>query len=216
VELDWCVGELIATVERLGLTENTLMIFCSDNGPVLDDGYQDGAVEKLGDHKPAGPFRGGKYTVFEGGTRTPLITRWPGRIQPGVSDEIVCTIDFAASLAALAAVELPADSCRDSFNVLGALLGDPGAKGREHLVQQDNGQRGNFGLRVGDWKLVRHAPRQSGRRKKQDRPQEVALFHLSEDPGEERDVAEQHGDMVTRMNQQLDDLIEAGRSRPPQ
>ncbi|MDH3584931.1 MAG: sulfatase-like hydrolase/transferase, partial [Phycisphaerae bacterium] len=72
VQLDWCVGELTKTLDRLKLTENTLIVFCSDNGPVLDDGYKDGAKEKLGSHKPAGPYRGGKYSIFEGGTRTPF------------------------------------------------------------------------------------------------------------------------------------------------
>jgi arylsulfatase A-like enzyme len=159
VELDWCVGELTKTLKRLGLEKNTLVVFCSDNGPVLDDGYKDGAVEKLGNHKPAGPYSGGKYTIQEGGTRTPFITSWPGKIEPGESDEVVCTVDLAASFAAMTGVKLPADACLDSFNVLGALLGEKDAKGREHLIQQDNGQRGNFGFRVGDWKLQRTAGR---------------------------------------------------------
>src|SRR5690606_39202900 len=105
-------------------------VFCSDNGPVLDDGYKDGALERNGDHRPAGPYRGGKYSIYEGGTRMPFITRWKGRIRPGVSDEVVCTIDLAASLAALTGQKLPDDACLDSFNVLGALLGEPDAKGR--------------------------------------------------------------------------------------
>ena len=79
-----------------------------------------------------------------------------GRIQPGVSKEVVCTIDLAASFAAMAGVDLPRNACLDSFNVLGALLGRNGAKGRDHLVQQDNGKKENFGLRVGKWKLQRH------------------------------------------------------------
>ena len=144
------------TLDRLELAENTLVVFCSDNGPVLDDGYQDGAIEKIGTHRAAGPFTGGKYSVYEGGTRTPFITRWKGRIQPGPSDEMVCTIDLAASLAALSGQRLPDDACLDSFNVLTALLGESGAKGRDHLVQQDNGNNGTYGLRVGDWKLHRY------------------------------------------------------------
>ncbi|MBO60914.1 MAG: arylsulfatase, partial [Verrucomicrobiales bacterium] len=101
VQLDWCVGELVKTLDRLNLSDNTLIVFCSDNGPVGDDGYKDEALEKMADHSPNGPFSGGKYSVLEGGTRTPFITYWPGKIKPGVSDEMVCTIDMAASFAAL-------------------------------------------------------------------------------------------------------------------
>ena len=85
-QMDWCVGQLLDTLDELELADNPLVIFCSDNGPVLDDGYQDGAIEKVGDHCPAGPYRGGKYSIYEGGTRTPFITRWPAVIQPGVAD----------------------------------------------------------------------------------------------------------------------------------
>jgi len=138
------VGEIMKTLDRLKLTENTRIVLCSDNGPVLDDGYKDGAVEKLGTHQPAGPFSGGKYSVLEGGTRTPFITRWSGRIKPGVSDLVVCTIDIAAS------------ACLDSMNVLPALLGESGAKGRDHLLQQDN-SAANFGLRMGDGRLEARA-----------------------------------------------------------
>ncbi len=217
VELDWCVGELVKTLDRLKLAENTLVIFCSDNGPVLDDGYKDGAVEKLGDHQPAGPFRGGKYSVFEGGTRTPFITRWPGRIQPGVSDEVVCTIDLPASLAALAGVALPKDACRDSFNVLPALLGEAGAKGRDFLVEQDNGS-GNFGLRAGDWKLVRMKVRTRteatvSRQVPKPPASEHALYFLPDDPGEEHDLSASNPAKTTELIAKLDALIAADRSR---
>jgi arylsulfatase A len=85
VQVDWCVGQIMETLDRLNLAEDTLIVICSDNGPVLDDGYQDGALERIGTHRAAGPFSGGKYSVYEGGTRTPFITRWKGHIQPGVS-----------------------------------------------------------------------------------------------------------------------------------
>ena len=81
--------------------DNTLVLFTSDNGPVVDDGYRDEAVEKLGDHAPAGPFRGGKYSTFEGGTRVPFIVRWPARVKPAVSDALVSQVDLIASFAAL-------------------------------------------------------------------------------------------------------------------
>ena len=85
---------ILAELAKHGLAENTLVIMSSDNGPVLDDGYKDQAVEKLGAHKVAGPLRGGKYSVHEGGTRTPFIARWRGTVAPRVSDEVVCTIDL--------------------------------------------------------------------------------------------------------------------------
>lgn len=217
IQLDWCVGELVKTLDRLKLSDNTLIVFCSDNGPVLDDGYKDGAVEKNGDHRPSGPFRGGKYSVLEGGTRTPFITFWPGRIDPGESDEMVCTIDLAASLAALTGVTLPADACLDSFDVSGALLGRSGARGRDHLVQQDNGQGGNFGLRVGRWKLQRHDSRRARNVELELVNTPVSryrLYDLDSDPGETTDVTEQHPDVADRLIAQLNDLIAAGRSRP--
>ena len=217
VQLDWCVGELLATLDRLKLTSNTLVIFCSDNGPVLDDGYKDGAVTKRGEHRPAGPYSGGKYSVLEGGTRTPLITRWPGRIQPGLSDQVVCTIDFAASFAAMTGVPLPKDACLDSFNVLAALLGEPRAKGREHLVQQDNGRRGNFGLRVGSWKLQRHDSRKKRNAKLKLKTRKVsryAIFDLANDPAEKTNVAKQHPEVAQRLIKKLEHLIRNKRSRP--
>jgi arylsulfatase A len=218
VQLDWCVGELMKTLDRLGLAENTLVVFCSDNGPVMDDGYKDFALEKRGDHRAGGPYQGGKYSVYEGGTRTPFITRWKGKIKPGVSDVVVSTIDLPASLAALTGTPLPKDACLDSFDVSGALLGKSGAKGRDHLIQQDNGQAGNYGFRVGNWKLLRHDSK-SGRNLVVEKtlantpvPQ-FQLFDLSKDPGETRDVLAQNAAVGEKMKTQLAEYIAAGRTR---
>jgi arylsulfatase A-like enzyme len=218
VQFDWCVGELMKTLDRLGLAENTLVILCSDNGPVMDDGYKDFALEKLGEHRAAGPYRGGKYSVYEGGTRTPFITRWKGKIKPGVSDEVVATIDLPASLAALTGTPLPKDACLDSFDVSGALLGKPGAKGRDHLIQQDNGQAGNYGFRVGNWKLLRHDSK-SARNLVVEKtlantpvPQ-FQLFDLAKDPGETRDVLAQNTAVGEKLKTQLAEYIAAGRTR---
>jgi arylsulfatase A-like enzyme len=218
MQLDWCVGELTSTLDRLGLAENTLIVFCSDNGPVLDDGYKDDAVEKLGDHRPAGPFRGGKYSVWEGGTRTPFIARWKGRIASGVSDEIVSTIDLAASVASLTGQTLAPNTCRDSFDVLNALIGESDAKGRDHFLQQDNGS-GNFGLRVGDWKLVRLL--QKGKSQAIVSIDEYSfpkgkygLYKLSDDPAEQNDVAARYPEVVQEMTAQLDKIVTAEGSRP--
>lgn len=217
VELDWCVGELTKTLDRLKISENTLVVFCSDNGPVMDDGYVDEALEKQGNHQPAGPYRGGKYNVYEGGTRTPFITRWTGKISPGVSDAMVCTIDLAASCAALAGTKVPDDACLDSFNVLDALLGAENAVGRDHLVQQDNGQGGNYGLRVGNWKLLRHDSKRTKNTELKLQNRQVGryqLFDLETDPSERTNVIEKQHEIAERLKQQLEEIISTGRSRP--
>jgi arylsulfatase A-like enzyme len=221
LELDWCVGELMAILEANKLTENTLVIFCSDNGPVLDDGYKDGAVTQLGKHEPAGPYTGGKYTVFEGGTRTPFITRWPGVIPAGESRQVVCTIDLAASLATLVGVSLPEDACLDSFNILPALLGEKDAKGRSELLQQDNGGGGpkrNFGLRSGDWKLVRQArPFRPlsvvSKRAVPETKVKGALYYLPDDPGERKDLSAQNPEKTAELVKRLEAILASERTR---
>jgi len=210
VQFDWCVGELLATLDRLGLAENTLVILSSDNGPVLDDGYKDGAVEKLGDHKPAGPFRGGKYTIWEGGTRMPLLVRWPGHVKHGVSDALVSQVDFCASFAGLAGQELGPNDAPDSFNVLPALLGQS-ETGREHVLEY----AGRVAIRDGQWKLI---PGQGagGKRSGAKRGPKgaAALYDLAADPGESDNVAGQHPDVVETLSRKLEHLREQGRSRP--
>ena len=219
VQLDWCVGELMKTLDRLAIAENTLVIFCSDNGPVMDDGYKDGALENLGSHRAAGPFSGGKYSVYEGGTRTPLITRWKGKIAPAVDEKsVVCTIDFAASLADLVGVPLPANSSLDSFDVLPAFLGEAGAKGRRHIIQQDNGRQGNYGFRKGDWKLQRHDKKNAynsvvEKKLVGNKVARYRLFDLKTDIAEKNNVIEKYPEVAEQLITELDELIKAGATR---
>jgi arylsulfatase A-like enzyme len=218
IEFDWCVGEIMKTLSRLQLDEKTLVVLCSDNGPVLDDGYQDGALEKIGEHRAAGPYSGGKYSVYEGGTRTPFITRWKGKIKPAVSDNMVCTIDLSSSLASLAGVQLPEDACRDSLDVSDALLGVPDARGREELVQQDNSDN-SLALRVGPWKLHRYA-NESARNVVVEKElantkvPRVQLFNLDKDPAEKHNVIEAHPEVAERLKSRLASIIESNRTRP--
>ncbi|MCC5929462.1 MAG: arylsulfatase [Cyclobacteriaceae bacterium] len=130
IEADWCVGELLKTLEEEGILENTLIIFSSDNGPVLNDGYYDDAVEKLGDHKPWGPLRGGKYSLFEAGTRVPFMTYWKGTVQPSVSDALISQIDLLSSFASMLNSDIRTD---DSMDMLEVLLGKSNV-GREELI----------------------------------------------------------------------------------
>lgn len=148
VEADWCVGELMKKLESEGLLENTLIIFSSDNGPVLNDGYYDDAVEKLGNHKPNGALRGGKYSLFDGGTRVPFFTYWKGHIKPGKSDAVVCQMDLLASLASL--VGSKETKLSDSQNLLNDFLGKT-QKGRESLVLEANSKTL---VRKGDWIMI--------------------------------------------------------------
>lgn len=211
-ELDWCTGEILAALDRLKLADNTLVIFSSDNGPVVDDGYRDDAVEKLGAHKPAGALRGGKGSAFEAGTRVPFLVRWPARIKPGVSDALVCQIDLLASLAHLSDQTLNANDAPDSVNVLPALLGES-PQGRELLVEQS----GVLSLRNGPWKLI-----EPGKGAKISRntnietglSEQQQLYRLDQDPGEMHDLAAENPRIVAEMTTLLDSIRKRGRSRP--
>ena len=214
VQLDWCVGELVKTLDRLKLTEKTLIVFCSDNGPVLDDGYQDGAITKLGKHVPSGGFRGGKYSIYEGGTRTPFLTCWPGTIKPGMTDKMVCTVDLAASMAALVGQPLPSTACPDSFNVLPALLGKANAKGRDHLIQQPN-KGPTLALRVGDWKVLSFANAKPMKHLTYEKgPGKYELYNLADDPYEKKNLVKQQPEKLQMMLKRLESIKAAGRSRP--
>jgi arylsulfatase A-like enzyme len=187
-ELDWCVGEVMAALDKAGVAENTLVVFTSDNGPVVDDGYDDGAVRDLNGHVPAGPLRGQKYQLYEAGTRVPFIARWPGRIKPGTSDALVCQVDFLASFLALAGAERPAGAGPDSQNVLAALLGEA-KTGRTSLVEQGGGAQ--TALRKGHWKFI---PRPNGK---------PELYDLSTDLGETKNLAAEKPDVVKEMRETL-------------
>jgi arylsulfatase A-like enzyme len=211
-ELDWCVGQVLDALDRLKLADRTLVLFTSDNGPVVDDGYADGAVRDLEGHRPAGPLRGGKYSLFEGGTRVPFLVRWPGRVRPGVSESLVNQVDLPASLATLTGRKLPETSAPDSFDILPALLGDSPI-GRDHSVHHS----GRLALREGSWKYIpagsdpavmTHTATETG-----NAPVDQ-LYDLAHDLGETKNLAEQHPERVKAMAARLRSIREAGRSRP--
>ncbi len=186
-ELDWCVGRILETLEKNGLARNTVVMFSSDNGPVVDDGYVDDAVEKLGSHAPAGPFRGGKYSSFEAGTRVPLILRWPGRVKPGTSKALVSQVDFMKSFASLLKQPLPKGAAPDSADLSAALLGDSRV-GRGTLVEQ----AGTLSLRSGQWKYIEPGKGQKFNKltnTELGNDPQPQLYDLSSDPGEKRNMA---------------------------
>ena len=137
LSFDYCVGRVMHALDSLGIADNTLIILSSDNGPVLDDGYQDKAVELLGNHKPGGVYRGGKYSIFEAGTRVPCIVWWKkGITKPAVSNALVSQLDFYASLSTLINSKIPKNAATDSQNELNALLGKTQSS-RNYLVEQN-------------------------------------------------------------------------------
>ena len=212
VEFDWSVGEIAKTLERLNLANDTILIVTSDNGPVVDDGYKDQAVEKLNGHKPAGPLRGGKYSAFDGGTRVPFVLRWPGRVKPGVSDALVSQVDFLNSFAVLTGRKLATEDAPDSLNVLPAFLGESRV-GRDHVVEH----AASLSIIKGNWKYI-----EPGREEKFKKltgtemgtdPKEQ-LYNLAADLGEKKNVADQNPKIVAELAAMLKQLRVRGRSRP--
>ena len=211
VEADWSVGRIIETLDHLSLTSNTLVIFSSDNGPVVDDGYKDDATEKLGNHRPSGPFRGGKYSTFEAGTRVPFIVRWPGHVKAGVSDALVSQVDFLASFAAFTNQKLDADAGPDSVDTMAAFLGQS-KHGRDSVIEE----AGGLALRRGQWKYIEPNTRQAfnaNTNTELGNSPEAQLYDLSKDPGEQRNLAAAMPDKVRELAAELEQLKKAGRTR---
>ncbi len=184
-EEDWNVGQILQLLKNEGLLEKTLIIFSSDNGPVLDDGYQDEAVEKNGNHKPWGPFRGGKYSLYEAGTRLPFIVFWKGHVQPGVSDAMVSQIDILNSLASLTGSTLRSSDGKDLMDVF---MGKKD-KGRDAMVFEATGRTG---YRKGYWVMI---PPYDGPAVSKwvnielGNSKEYQLYNLKNDPGQRINLA---------------------------
>ena len=203
VEADWCIGEFMKTLENEGLLENTLVILSSDNGPVLDDGYYDEAVEKQGDHDPMGGLRGGKYSLFEAGTRVPFISFWKGKIEPKKSDALICQMDFLASLAKLAGGTV---SGSDSEDLLDVLMGKS-IVGRESLVLEATSRTA---LRNGNWLMI---PPYNGPAVAVEvnielgNSQEFQLYNLGDDIRQQINLANKNPEKLNFMIQQYRAII---------
>ena len=195
IEADWIIGEFINTLEKEGLLENTLVILSSDNGPVLNDGYYDNAVEKSGNHDQNGGLRGGKYSIFEAGPRVPFITYWKGKINPKISDAIICQIDLLASIAELTGTE---EKSTDSENMLAALLGNSD-QGRDNLVIEATGKTA---LRSGNWLYI---PAYNGKNFREEVGIEVGnfpyeqLYNLSTDSSQKKNLVESNPEKLKEL-----------------
>jgi arylsulfatase A-like enzyme len=204
VQFDWTVGEVMAKLKKLKLDKNTLIILSSDNGPVLNDGYYDQAVELLGDNKPWGPFRGGKYSSFEAGTRVPQIISWKSKIKPSVSNALTSQIDWYASLAALISAKTHADECPDSRNQLNTLLGYE-KKGCEYVIKQNL----HLALSIiqNDWKYIEPnnaAPKSNETNIELGNSKTPQLYNLKKDIGEQNNLAEQFPEKLLELKFLLD------------
>jgi arylsulfatase A-like enzyme len=206
LQLDWIVGEIVSKLKALGIEKNTMIIFSSDNGPVLNDGYIDGSITELNGHTPLGPLRGGKSSIFEGGNRVPFIVSWPGTIQHQVSPALVSQIDLLASFANYFKFKIPTGDAMDSENHMNALLGKT-KQGRTTYVEH----AGTLAIVNGDWKYIVPAKGnamtyatniETGNAKI---PQ---LYNLKDDIGEKNNLANQYPEKVTVMELLLKQIKE--------
>lgn len=205
LQMDWTVGRLMQQLESLGIADNTIVIFSSDNGPVLDDGYVDGAVTQRSGHQPAGPLRGGKYSIFEGGTRVPFIVYGKGVAKGKVSDALVSQVDILASMAQLLGQEQPVTAV-DSEPMISTLLGHK-ELGREQYIQH----AGTLAIVKGKWKYIapsRGAAYNTSVQIELGNSLEPQLYDLSVDIGEKNNLAKQRPEIV----KELQSLLEQERT----
>jgi arylsulfatase A-like enzyme len=208
-QIDWEVGEIMKALDRLNLAANTLVIFSSDNGPILFDGYYDRSVEDLNGHQPTAGLRGWKYLTFEGGCRVPFIARWPQRIKPRVSDQFFSLVDIYATVAALTGQNLPPNAAPDSLDLSAVLLGTTSENLRDHTVLHGIG---GLALRQGDWKFIPATAGAAGMGSGANAGDarfaaaaipEPLLFNLGDDPNELTDVFVKYPDKAAEMAEQL-------------
>ena len=209
LSFDWTVGCVLDALEEAGIADNTLVILTSDNGPVVDDGYADQAVELLGEHKPWAEFRGGKYSSFEAGTRVPFVVSWPAVVKPGVSHALVSQIDLYASMAALLGSEESVTDIKDSRNYLNTLLGNE-QEGRPYIIEAAY----SLSVSDGEWKYI--DPSKAATYNKLTNTElgnspEPQLYHLATDIGEQQNVANQYPEKVEELKNILAD--ERGKSK---
>jgi arylsulfatase A len=232
-ELDFHVGEIMSTLEALGLDDNTILFFSSDNGGALKDHSSAGKNLSLNDssqevgvkaltaktdanqkfgHRTNGKLNNDKGSNFEGGHRVPYIVRWPNKIAPGSeSDQIITLTDTLATTAGFLEKALPDSAGLDSFDMSPLMLGRELDTPRNNAILQTS--RGALAFREGDWK-IRFSKPTDWRGEKAELPEKgPELYHLSEDPGEKNDLSSQHPERVTTMRARLLDLLNKGRSR---
>jgi len=215
-ELDLSVGRILDSLDRLGVADETLVIFTSDNGGVLmTEGDRPEAEAYRAGLLCNGNWRGRKHSIYEGGFRVPFLVRWPGRVEAGtVCDATINLVDLYATIAAVIEQPVPRDDsvAEDSFNVLPALLGDPANQPLRPsmIVHSPNG---NFAIRQGPWKYIEGEASPTLKQVSQRVELVPQLYNLPDDPGEQNNVLAQHPDIARQLADLLDKHRQAGRSR---
>jgi len=202
IETDYDVGRILETLDQLKLTENTLVIFSSDNGPETTYPLR---VEKYG-HDSAGPYRGGKRDAYEGGHRVPFFIRWPAVVKAGSEwDGPVCQTDVFATVAEILGVKLPENAGEDSVSFLPVLQEKKSIKTRPPMVHHE--AQGRFAIRDTidgkEWKLLM-----------KHRRDKLELYNVSDDPTEETNLVDEHPEIVQRLTETLTRVVVSGRSTP--
>lgn len=208
LQMDWMTGRIVDELKKQGLYENTLIIYSSDNGPVMDDGYDDQAEALRGSHDPSGGFRGGKYSAYEAGTRVPMIVTYPnGMVETGVSDALISHIDLYKTLATFVGIELDDNEAIDSVNILPALLNSK-VKARKEMLEESF----TLSLRSDNWKYIEPfsgitpdwlANKTAIENGLMTTPQ---LFDIANDPQEQINLADKHPEKVAQFQQRIDNI----------
>jgi len=225
-QMDWIVGELMKTLKEQGVADNTLVVFCSDNGPEVPTVLN---MRNTHGHDGARPWRGVKRDAWEGGHRTPFIVKWPGRVEPGTtSDQLLSLTDLYATCAAIVGRPLDNRNAEDSYDMLPVITGEQGGESlRPYLIQQTHWQQ-KLSIRVGDWKYLDHKG-SGGNNYDRDRsdwsmkPYKLPdtapnapgqLYHLASDPGETTNLSGMCPEIVNALKAKLDAAVASGRSAP--
>lgn len=225
-ELDWSVGQILHTLDRLKLADNTLVIFTSDNGGVVNPGNASVSAAMKAGLAINGPLRGGKHSEWEGGFREPFLVRWPGQVPPGtVSDQVICLTDPLATVASILQAPLPKGQAEDSFDALRAFTETkPGPPVRDHVILQ--AADATYDVRMGDWKLIERAgvpdfdstrnkrKAEQAARRRETAPTKDELYNLENDPSETRDVHAANADRAAKMRRFLSAARDRGFTRP--
>jgi len=241
VQSDAVVGQILDTLKRTGLADNTLVIFTSDNGPEVIE-IKPGAYDRLKEsgHASMGPLRGCKRDIWEGGHRVPFIARWPGQIPAGTtSTETICHVDFLATIAAILGAKLPDNAAEDSYNILPALKNEKPKLSADSKVSNylptppirpatvHHAASGKFALRQGDWVFL-DAPTgdDNGPPNRRLEPQWFKderhytphnhpgeLYNLSTDLSQRHNLYADHPDKVRDLKALLTKYQTEGRSR---